>query len=88
MIDDLGLTQVGLARLLNVNDTTVRRWVADGVPDGPPAILLALMYQRRMPTVRNIRGAHIPRPGPITAEQADRVRGKHKRAPAERSVRA
>ena len=40
----LGLTQVGAARLLGVNDATSRRWAKHGVT-GTAAVLLKLMVR-------------------------------------------
>lgn len=41
-LERLGLSQVGAARLFGVNDTTSRRWAAEGV-NGVVVILLRLM---------------------------------------------
>jgi hypothetical protein len=43
----LGLTQVGTARLLGVNEVTVRRWIAHGTT-GVVAILLRLMLDGKV----------------------------------------
>lgn len=41
-LSNLGLTQVGAARLFHVNEATSRRWAAGGV-DGTVVVLLRLM---------------------------------------------
>ena len=41
-LDQLGLTQVGLARLLGVGPRTTRRWADQGL-DGPAQILIRLL---------------------------------------------
>lgn len=46
-LDRLDLTQVGAARLLGVNDTTVRRWARHGV-EGTAVILLRLLLAKKI----------------------------------------
>ena len=39
-IERLGLTQVGAAKFLGVNETTSRRWIANRHPVPPPVAML------------------------------------------------
>jgi hypothetical protein len=43
-----GLTQVGAARLLAVDDRTSRHWAQKGLCDGPADILLRLLLAQRI----------------------------------------
>ncbi len=52
----LDLTQVGAARLLNVNEATSRRWARYGVT-GTAAIVLRLLAAGKI-TVKDIEAAH------------------------------
>lgn len=52
----LELTQVGAARLLDVNEATSRRWARHGVT-GTAAIVLRLLAAGKI-TVRDIEAAH------------------------------
>lgn len=55
----LGLTQVGAARLLGVNEATSRRWAAHGVT-GTAAILLRLLVLEKVSIqdVKECNGEH------------------------------
>jgi hypothetical protein len=55
-LDKLGLTQVGAARLLDVNEATSRRWARYGVT-GTAAIVLRLLATGKI-TVKDIKAAH------------------------------
>ena len=50
-LERLGLSQVGAARLLGVNDRTSRRWIANEVPIPlSVAVMLQLIIKRRIET--------------------------------------
>jgi len=54
-LDDLGMSQMDLARFLNVYGQTVRRWVAPGgEPPASVAILLRLLISR--PELKSVVG--------------------------------
>lgn len=55
ILSRLDLTQVGAARLLGVNDTTVRRWARYGV-EGTAVILLRLLVAGKI-TQKDIENA-------------------------------
>jgi DNA-binding transcriptional regulator YiaG len=46
-LDQLGLTQIGLGRVLGVDPRTVRRWADQGL-DGPAAILIRLLLRGKL----------------------------------------
>jgi hypothetical protein len=74
MLADLGITQVGLARLLGVADGTSRRWSREGITDGPVVILLRLLHQGAI-GIGRIESAHPERrDGPIRIEDAHDLR--------------
>jgi len=52
----LGLSQVGAARLLGVNEATSRRWARYGVT-GVPAVLLRLLAKGKI-TVEDVEAAN------------------------------
>ena len=56
VLSRLDLTQVGAARLLDVNEATSRRWARYGV-NGTPAILLRLLAAGKI-SVKDIEAAH------------------------------
>jgi hypothetical protein len=74
MLADLGITQVGLAKLIGVSDGTSRRWSREGITDGPAAILLRLLHEKTIGIAR-IEAAHPERrAGPIRIEDAHELR--------------
>ena len=52
----LGLSQVGAARLLRINEVTSRRWAKDGVT-GTAAVLLRLLVKGKI-TIADVEAAH------------------------------
>jgi hypothetical protein len=74
MLADLGITQVGLAKLIGVSDGTSRRWSREGITDGPAMILLRLLHERAIGIAR-IEAVHPERrAGPIRIEDAHEAR--------------
>lgn len=54
VIDRLGLSRVGAARFLNVNETTARRWVKDQHPIPLPVVALLRVMIRYSLTPDNV----------------------------------
>lgn len=74
MLAELGITQVGLAKLIGVSDGTSRRWTREGITDGPAMILLRLLHQGAI-GIGRIESAHPERrDGPIRIEDAHEER--------------
>jgi hypothetical protein len=71
-LDQLGISQVGIARLLGVDDVTARRWAANGTPV-PVAILVELLRRGIIGTA-DIERVHERRPGAITLAAASKAR--------------
>jgi len=56
MLDRLGLTQAGAARLLQIGERTARRWAVEGV-EGTAVIVLRLLDAGKI-TVKDVESVH------------------------------
>jgi len=56
MLDRLGLTQAGAARLLQIGERTARRWATEGV-EGTAVIILKLLASGKI-TTADVEACH------------------------------
>lgn len=69
LIERIGVTQVGLGRLLGLSDVTSRRWAINGAT-GLAAVLLHVIRQQKL-TLRQLRRLGLHEGGHVTADEAE-----------------
>jgi hypothetical protein len=85
-LDQLALTQVGMARLIGISDITSRRWARHGA-HGPGPILIRLLVLGKI-KVGDIEKVYSDRrAGDLTIEDAAATRLAHMRKATKRTKR-